>query len=335
MEHNRPVNACCSQCDSDVRRGVLLERLRVIQRVGEREVGNFSVSAANLETFLTRRRFPSAPTLLHLHPCNPPLPFLATACAVKTTHHKSWSASCARDFGQGPGNPSNLELDVQSRQIRFSPTRRPVVKFKKLGFYCPSFTVITTLSMSFPCATPRELQGVRRCAAAGRAGSLQLRTEGLHLEGTPDSGRLFKMSVSSSSTAPPASRAFCSSSSPAVAPHAPSSTAPQSADSPAGRSLDDGFRSPTAGSASSLRLLSSPARPQCKSVSLFAAVRRQEHKAMRSRHMAVIIGRQHPVLRRQLSSDLSWPAPFPAAMVVKKLSRTSRSLFMMTAMTYV
>ena len=93
MQHNRPVNACCSQCDSDVRRGVLLERLRVIQRVGEREVGNFSVSAANLETFLTRRRFPSAPTLLHLHPCNPPLPFLATACAVKTTHHKSWSAS--------------------------------------------------------------------------------------------------------------------------------------------------------------------------------------------------------------------------------------------------
>ena len=55
----------------------------------------------------------------------------------------------------------------------------------------------------------------------------------------------------------------------------------------------------------------------------------------RSRHMAVIIGRQHPVLRRQLSSDLSWPAPFPAAMVVKKLSRTSRCLFMMTAMTYV
>ena len=92
MQHNRPVNACCSQCDSDVRRGVLLERLRVIQRVGEREVGNFSVSAANLETFLTRR-FPSAPTILHLHPCTPPLPFLATACAVKTTHHKSWSAS--------------------------------------------------------------------------------------------------------------------------------------------------------------------------------------------------------------------------------------------------
>ena len=92
MQHNRPVNACCSQCDSDVRRGVLLERLRVVQCVGEREVGNFSVSAANLETFLTRR-FPSAPTILHLHPCTPPLPFLATACAVKTTHHKSWSAS--------------------------------------------------------------------------------------------------------------------------------------------------------------------------------------------------------------------------------------------------
>ena len=51
---------------------------------------------------------------------------------------------------------------------------------------------------------------------------------------------------------------------------------------------------------------------------------------MRSRHMAVIIGRQHPVLRRQLSSNLSWPAHFPAAMVVGKLSRTSRSLFMMT-----
>ena len=64
----------------------------MIQCVGEREVGNFSVSAANLETFLTRR-FPSAPTILHLHPCTPPLPFLATACAVKTTHHKSWSAS--------------------------------------------------------------------------------------------------------------------------------------------------------------------------------------------------------------------------------------------------
>ena len=108
------------------------------------------------------------------------------------------------------------------------------------------------------------------------------------------------------------------------------SAAPESADSPAGRSLDDGFRSPTAGSASSLRLLSSPARPQCESVSLFAAVRRQEHKAMRSRHMVVIIGRQHPVLRRQLSSNLSWPAPFPAAMVVGKLSRTSRSLLMMT-----
>ena len=138
------------------------------------------------------------------------------------------------------------------------------------------------------------------------------------------------MSVFSSSTAPPASRAFCSSSSPAVASHAPSSTAPESADSPAGRSLDDGFRSPTAGSASSLRLLSSPARPQCESVSLFAAVRRQQHKAMRSHHMAVIIGRQHPVLRRQLSSNLSWPAPFPAAMVVGKLSRTSRNLFMMT-----
>ena len=185
--------------------------------------------------------------------------------------------------------------------------------------------------MSFPCATPRELQGVRRCAAAGRAGGWQLRTEGwLNLEGTPDSGRHFKMSVSPSSTAPPASRAFCSSSSAAVASHAPSSTAPKSADSPAGRSLDDGFRSPTAGSASSLRLLSSPARPQCESVSLFAAVRRQQHKAMRSRHMAVIIGRQHPVLRRQLSSNLSWPAPFPAAMVVGKLSRTSRNLFMMT-----
>ena len=185
--------------------------------------------------------------------------------------------------------------------------------------------------MSFPCATPRELQGVRRCAAAGRAGGWQLRAEGwLNLEGTPDSGRHFKMSVSPSSTAPPASRAFCSSSSPAVASHAPSSTAPKSADSPAGRSLDDGFRSPTAGSASSLRLLSSPARPQCESVSLFAAVRRQEHKAMRSRHMAVIIGRQHPVLRRQLSSNLSWPAPFPAAMVVGKLSRSSRNLFMMT-----
>ena len=109
------------------------------------------------------------------------------------------------------------------------------------------------------------------------------------------------------------------------------SAAPESADSPAGRSLDDGFRSPTAGSASSLRLLSSPARPQCESASLFAAVRRQQHKAMRSRHMAVIIGRQHPVLRRQLSSNLSWPAHFPAAMVVGKLSRTSsasRSLFM-------
>ena len=39
-------------------------------------------------------------------------------------------ASSARDFGQGPGNPSNLELDVQSVRIRFSPTRRPVVKFK-------------------------------------------------------------------------------------------------------------------------------------------------------------------------------------------------------------
>ena len=64
--------------------------------------------------------------------------------------------------------------------------------------------------------------------------------------------------------------------------------------------------------------------------SLFAAVRRQQHKAMRSRLMAVIIGRQRPVLRRQLSSNLSWPAPFPAAMVVGKLSRTSRSLFMMT-----
>ena len=32
------------------------------------------------------------------------------------------------------------------------------------------------LSQSFPCATPRELQGVRRCAAAGRAGGWQLRT---------------------------------------------------------------------------------------------------------------------------------------------------------------
>ena len=32
------------------------------------------------------------------------------------------------------------------------------------------------LSQSFPCATPRELEGVRRCAAAGRAGDWQLRT---------------------------------------------------------------------------------------------------------------------------------------------------------------
>ena len=158
----------------------------------------------------------------------------------------------------------------------------------------------------FPLRYPRELQGVRRCAAAGRAGGWQLRAEGwLNLEGTPDSGRHFKMSVSSSSTAPPASRAFCSCSSPAVASHAPSSKAPESADSPVGRSLDDGFRSPTDGSASSPRLLSSPARPQCESVSLFAAVRRQEHKAMRSRHMAVIIGRQHPVLRRQPALEQS------------------------------
>ena len=107
--------------------------------------------------------------------------------------------------------------------------------------------------MSFPCATPRELQGVRRCAAAGRAGGWQLRTEGwLNLEGTPDSGRHFKMSVSPSSTVPPASpvdegflRALCSSPSPAEASPAPSSTAPEPADSPAGRSLEDGIRSPT------------------------------------------------------------------------------------------
>ena len=35
----------------------------------------------------------------------------------------------ARDFGQEARKPSKLGL-VQSRQIRFSPTRRPVVKFK-------------------------------------------------------------------------------------------------------------------------------------------------------------------------------------------------------------
>ena len=103
--------------------------------------------------------------------------------------------------------------------------------------------------MSFPCATPRELQGVRRCAAAGRAGGWQLRTEGwLNLEGTPDSGRHFKMSVSSSSTEPPASpvteSALCSSPScsPTAASPAPSMTEPGSADSPAGGSFAGGVQ---------------------------------------------------------------------------------------------
>ena len=73
------------------------------------------------------------------------------------------------------------------------------------------------------------------------------------------------MSVSPSSTAPPASpidqgfsRALWSSPSPAEASPAPSSTAPEPADSPAGRSLEDGIRSPTAGSASSPHLYGSP-----------------------------------------------------------------------------
>ena len=53
------------------------------------------------------------------------------------------------------------------------------------------------LSLCFACAIPRELQGVRRCAAVGRAGVWQLRTKSwLNLEETPYSGRLFKMSVS-------------------------------------------------------------------------------------------------------------------------------------------
>ena len=105
------------------------------------------------------------------------------------------------------------------------------------------------LFQSFPCATPRELQGVRRCAAAGRASGWQLRTEGwLNLEGTPDSGRHFKMSVSSSSTAPPASpvteSALCSSPScsPTAASPAPSMTEPGSADSPAGGSFAGGVQ---------------------------------------------------------------------------------------------
>ena len=63
------------------------------------------------------------------------------------------------------------------------------------------------------------------------------------------------------------------------------------------------------GSASSPRLLSSPARPQCESVSLFAGVRRQQHKAFSSHgsdHRPSASSSAPPALERSvLASPLS------------------------------